>query len=174
MHNDITGIWKQKTEERKSQVIDKEFAGFPVKARRIPLHALLKAGALPQALVEHMLRLDNDAEYRAEVAGAKSPEHYTRTLAYQQQVVGAVIMEPRFVFNGAEPGAGEVRYSEFVQLFPEFVDAVLTWVETGCPDVPVELKGGEETTVNDLAHFPKKGGRRKRAKSGDSSKRRRA
>lgn len=168
MSEKISDVWKQKTEERKVKLVDKVFAGFPVKARRIPLRAMLKAGSLPQALVEHMLRLDNDSEYREQVAKNLTPEQYKRSIDYQRHVVVAVIAEPRFVFDDSPAGDGEVNYREFVQLCPEFVDEAVAWVEQGCPDVPVELEGGEETTVENLANFPdgERGG--ERAESGDN------
>jgi hypothetical protein len=163
MTESIINVWKRKTEERLNETVEREFAGFPVKARRIPLRAMLRAGSLPQVLVEHMLRMDNDIEYRQQAISVKSPEHYNHNIHYQRQVIKDVIAEPRFVFEG-EPGEGEVSYEHHVKLFPKFVDEVIEWVESGCPDVPVALTGGEKTTVEALAHFPDKRGGRKRAK----------
>jgi hypothetical protein len=164
MSDNLADIWNQKIEEAEDQTVDKVFAGYPVKARPIPLSAMLRAGSLPQVFVEHMLRLDNDPEYREQAATVQSPEHYKRTLDYQREVIASVIAEPRFVFNGAEPGPGEVSYARFVKVTPKFVDEVIAWVEGGCPDVPVKLKGGGETTVDSLAGFSDSGQGRERPK----------
>jgi len=167
MTQELSEVWNGKIAEAESKYVEREFAGFPVKARRITLRGMLKAGSLPEALVEHMLKLQNDEEYRAESATRRSPEHYKRSFEYQRLVVTDVIGEPRFVF-GREPGEGEVGYERFVRLFPQFVDEVVDWVETGCPDVPVALKGGEETTVDEIVSFPDKRRRGARSKPSDN------
>jgi hypothetical protein len=163
----LSDLWKDKIEEAESKYVEREFAGFPVKARRISLRGMLKAGSLPRALVEHMLRIDNDAEYREEAKTKNAPEHYRRSFEYQRLVVADVIGEPRFVSGDAEPGEGEVSYARFVRLFPQFVEEVVDWVEAGCPDVPVALKGGDETSLDEIASFPDGARGGERVESGD-------
>lgn len=129
-----------------------ELEGFKFLGRRPPLMLWIKSGRVPQALMRTMLKASKgeDVEFEPESLGA---EEMTSLIALQQDAVLASVVDPKIVMG--TPGPGEVSYKDFCEKFPNIVDAIVNWVLSNCPGIPVKTET-EATSVEALGRFRQK------------------
>lgn len=162
MSQSLAQQWEQQLNQRRAaqKTAQVTFAGFPVVARRVGLDVWTKAGRVPQFFFEEMWKAQDGKEPdRSEM----TPEDIKRGVKFQRDMVCETVVEPKIVAEDRPLEAGEVSYSELVSVAPDFVDELMRWVVSGCPDVPVETTKGE-TTVEAVANFRKS--RKKSASAG--------
>jgi hypothetical protein len=144
-------VWREKsTAKVKTPVIEREFAGLPCKVRRTPLLAWIRAGQMPGFLAEIVARSfdGEDAELDEKTLTSEQKKEFGH---FRRVMLCETVVEPRIVHDRA-PQDGEISYQEVVLSQPEFVGEVIAWILIGCPDIPIETKGGA-LTVDELSNF---------------------
>lgn len=134
------------------QTAEIELEGFKFLGRRPPLMLWIKSGRVPQALMRTMLRASKGEEVEFE-AETLSADEMTSLISLQQDAVLASVVDPKIVMGAAGPG--EVSYQEFCERFPNVVDAIVNWVLSNCPGIPVKTET-EDTSVEALGRFRQK------------------
>lgn len=129
-------------------------SGFRVKLQRVPLESYLLSGKLPQALTSKLA-----ATYQAESAGQKAEvsltlEETMQALEFMRSIVRTAVVYPKIVEGGT--GEHEIDPSEIPA---EDFQAIFAWCMAGCPDIPVLLASGKETTVEAVSNFRDEQGR---------------
>ena len=85
--------------------------------------------------------------------GELSEAQYIEYLNTRRDIVCAAMVAPVLVKEDRELKDGEISYAEFAERFPEAVTEIASWAYAGCPDIPVKMKGGEESTVDEITSF---------------------
>lgn len=153
---DFAAIWRKETS--KPATVEREFDGLPCIARRVTMAAYLQAGKLPTFLAETLADAKgNDVQVTAEQL---SVEDAQALIKFQRDLVCDVLEVPKVVTEDRPLQDGEVSYMDLVINRPKVIEEIMTWSRWGCPDVPVKLAGGKETTLASVKKF-RKGGKRR-------------
>jgi hypothetical protein len=151
--NEFAAMWRQKIEA----TIEREFGGVRGVFRRISIMEWMRRGKLPQFFLDSMTEAKD-------VAGAKLVESEmtaANLLEWQDLrrafVIAATVAPVIVDDDERELAEGEVRYGELAERCPEVVDSIAKWVLAGSPDIPVSTKGGEETSIDEIANFRESG-----------------
>jgi hypothetical protein len=145
--NEFAALWREKIEA----TVEREFGGVRGVFRRLNLMEWIRLKKLPQFLVEKMLRAIDGQPVEVSEAGL-SQEEFEQTLDARRDIVCAVTVFPKIVKEERELKEGEIAFSELAERCPEVITGIASWVFAGCPDIPVQTKGGE-TTVEELSNF---------------------
>jgi hypothetical protein len=88
---------------------------------------------------------DEEAEA---VVDRMTPEQERASLDVMRVTVVACVVKPRLYLNPqpGQVGVDDIPIEDFMHIWG--------WYSRGCPDVPVELEGGETTTVEAVENFP--------------------
>jgi hypothetical protein len=156
MSNSITDTFKNKLREarvaQEAEAVEMEFAGFPVKVIPLPLNVWMRSGRMPEALT-----------YKYLAAARTGDDSAAPQLSAERSAVCRFMVEPRIIPEGV-PGEGELLYADIVETAPVFVSAVFDWISLGCPLPKGKGEEGEALGAEDLAKFPDKSRRGKRAR----------
>lgn len=138
--------------------------GHTVEMRRAQLGALLVSGNVPQHLVSEVLealsKLDGtgqeDEQAQALMSAVNKPS--VDIVKELPVLVDAALIHslvsPRVVFDKANIENNEINLKQV----PDCCRLeIFSYIRAGCPDIPVALAGGGETTVEQLANFPEDG-----------------
>lgn len=167
MNQPINDVWKQKLAEQveeQAEPVEMTFDGLPCKMYPVPLEFYIRSGRMPSYLTNIALADLDAAVVERETAGITT-EQFIEAQRFQRLAVCRALAEPRVVDapQGEEP-EGTFSYMELAERRPKFVDSVFVWILKGCY---VPVKGGEEEGLqaDDLAEFPDKPQRGKRART---------
>jgi hypothetical protein len=132
-------------------------SGRKVRVRRVTQESLLLCGRLPQALLSRVLQMFKDIGKLSPPESAEGFE--TEQVAAMPDVVDAYLIAgldgPFAVLGPADTSKNQIN----VRRIPdEDRMDIYGYIQAGCPDIPVKLESGGETSVEALANFPDGGG----------------
>lgn len=159
-------IFKQKAVERRQSVaVEKTLpSGLQAKLCRPSLEVWLMTGRIPQAFTKKVLELTENGQTKpatSEVLKRLTGGDLAASLIFVRDFVRETLVSPVIVTDRApdydrdEIAPTDMEEADFLWIFQ--------WAISGSPDIPVELKGGKETSVGALGRFSRK---RARARSG--------
>jgi hypothetical protein len=77
--------------------------------------------------------------------------------------VSAALLNPRVVANPTEED--EIQYEDIP---PDDAEFIYKWIRNGSPDIPVGLKGGDVSSIEDIGNFSEDTQGKQRAGAGDA------
>lgn len=123
-------------------------SGAVFKMRRPPLDVWIAAGRVPQSFLRAMLQ----AQEGGAAAGVNlTPDETIDGLAFVTEAVIYACVEPRVALGSTAPDVLDLS-----ELDPEDFQFLTTWIQEGCPGVPVRTKQGAEVQVQNLQRFRQK------------------
>lgn len=116
--------------------------------RRPPLDLWIAAGKVPQSFLRVMLQAQ-EAGPSADVN--LTPDETIDGLTFVTEAVIYACVEPKVALGSTAPDVLDLS-----ELDPEDFQFLTTWIQEGCPGVPVRTKQGAEVQVQNLQRFRQK------------------